>query len=241
MSTEGENMEKGARVRHDRETPQVSLSRLLLYAGPLLWAVMIVFHPNPGGDSQFEGIRGDVDRWLFVHIGQLVLTPLVFLAVWRLLDGLSSTSARISRAALVVWTVFFSAYDTVQGIATGILARHADGLAAQEQAGYAAAIEFIVEDSILAGNYSFVGFVAGASWFVVAIAAAVALHKAGAGKAVVAAASVSIVVAAHTAPAAIGFLALFLAGILRERQRARPAPGAALTSHGDAPTEETSA
>jgi hypothetical protein len=242
MSTEGENMEKGAQVRHDRETPQVSLSRLLFYAGPLLWAVMIVFHPNPGGDSQFEGIRGDVDRWLFVHIGQLVLTPLVFLAVWRLLDGLSSTSARISRAALVVWTVFFSAYDTVQGIATGILARHADGLAAQEQAGYAAAIEFIVEDSILAGNYSFVGFVAGGAWFVVAIAAAVALHKASAGKAVVAAASLSIVVAVHTAPAAIGFLALFIAGVLRERERARSAPGApAVTSHGDAPAQGTSA
>jgi hypothetical protein len=235
-------MEKGTQVRHDRETPQITLSRLLSYAGPLVWAVIIVFHPNPGGDSPFEGIRGDVDRWLFVHIGQLVLTPLVFLAVWRLLDGLNSTSARISRAALVVWTVFFSAYDTVQGIATGILTRHADGLTAEEQAGYAQAIEFIVEDSILAGNYSFVGFVAGASWFVVAIAAAVALHKAGAGKAVVAAAGLSIVVAAHTAPAAIGFLALFVAGALRERERARSGPGApAVTSHRDAPAQETSA
>jgi hypothetical protein len=206
----GRDMDKGAQVGHDRETPQVSLSRLLFYAGPLLWAVMIVFHPNPGGDSQFEGLRGDVDRWLFVHIGQLVLTPFVFLAVWRLLDGLSSTSARISRAALVVWTVFFSAYDTVQGIATG--------------------------------NYSFIGFVAGASWFVVAIAAAVALHRAGAGKAVVAATGLSIVVAAHTAPAAIGFVALFIAGALRERERARSEPGApAMTPHGDAPAQETSA
>ena len=229
-------------MRQDRGTPRVSISRLLSYAGPLLWAVMIVFHPNPGGDSPFEGIRNDVDRWLFIHIGQLILTPFVFLAVWRLLNGLTSTSARISRAALVVWTVFFSAFDTVQGIATGILTRHANGLAAEEQAGYAQAIEFIVEDSALAGNYSVVGFVAGASWLVVAIAAAVALHKAGAGKAVVAAAGLSIVVAAHTAPAAIGFLALFLAGVLRERERARSEPGApALTSQGDAPAEGTSA
>jgi hypothetical protein len=128
--------------------------------------------------------------------------------------------------------VFFSAYDTVQGIATGILTRHADGLAAEEQAGYARAIEFIVEDSLLAGNFSFVGFVAGASWFVVAIAAAVALHKAGAGRAVVAAACLSIVVAAHTAPAAIGFLALFVAGVLREREgrdRLRGRPPCRLT------------
>jgi hypothetical protein len=213
-------------LTEDRETlPRMNFSRLLLYAGPLLWAVLIVFHPNPGGDSPYEGISGDVDRWLVVHIGQLILTPLVFLAVWKLLDGLDSASARISRAALVVWTVFFSAYDSIQGVATGILTRHADGLAAEEQAGFAQAIDFLVNDSLLAGNYSFIGFVAGASWFVVAIAAAVALHKARAGKAVVAAACLSIVVAAHTAPAAIGFLALFVAGVLRERQRTKSVLG----------------
>ena len=53
-----------------------------------------------------------------------------------------------------------------------------------------------------------------------------ALHKAGAGKAVVVAACVSVVVAAHSAPAAIGFVALFLAGVLRERQRTESALGA---------------
>jgi hypothetical protein len=56
---------------------------------------------------------------------------------------------------------------------------------------------------------------------IVAIAAAVALHKAGAGMAVVVAACLSVVVAAHSAPAAIGFVALFLAGVLREHQRTK--------------------
>jgi hypothetical protein len=46
--TRGRPVEKGVQMRHDREAPQTSLSRLLFYAGPLLWAVMIVFHPNPG-------------------------------------------------------------------------------------------------------------------------------------------------------------------------------------------------
>ena len=31
-----------------------SIGRYLVYAGPLLWAVLIVFHPNPGGDSPYE-------------------------------------------------------------------------------------------------------------------------------------------------------------------------------------------
>ena len=209
-----------------RALSETSIGRYLVYAGPLLWAVLIVFHPNPGGDSPYEGITDVVNRWLVVHLGQLILTPLLFLAVWRLLDGLSSAAATISRAALVVWTVFFSAYDSIQGIATGILARWANDLAGAEQAAVAGAIEFVVEDSQLAGNISAIALVAGAAWLTVAIAAAVALHKAGAGKAVVVAACLSVVVAAHSAPAAIGFVALFLAGVLRERQRTESALGA---------------
>jgi hypothetical protein len=88
------------------------------------------------------------------------------------------------------------------------------------------AANIVVEDSQLAGNISAIGLVAGASWLIVAIAAAVALHKAGAGKAVVVATCLSVVVAAHSAPAAIGFVALFLAGVLRERQRTESAFGA---------------
>jgi hypothetical protein len=154
------------------------------------------------------------------------LTPFLFLAVWRLLDGLSSAAATISRAALVVWTVFFSAYDSIQGIATGILIRWANDLEGAEQAAVARAIEFVVEDSQLAGNISAIALVAGAAWLTVAIGAAVALHKAGAGKAIVVAACLSVVVAAHSAPAAIGFVALFLAGVLRERQRTTSPVGA---------------
>jgi hypothetical protein len=200
-----------------------SVGRLLMFTGPLLWAVLILFHPNPGEGGAYEAIKDDVDRWLFVHVGQLILTPFLFFAVWRLLEGLSSAAATVSRAALVVWTVFFSAYDSIQGVATGVLIRHANGLAGEEQAGVARAIDFLVEDSQLAGGVSAVWVVAAASWAVVAIGAAVALHKAGAGKAVVAAACLSIVFAVHVAPAAIGLVALFVAGVLRERQKTKSA------------------
>jgi hypothetical protein len=211
-----------AEMRHDRKArPAMSIGRLLVFAGPLLWAVLILFHPNPGDAGPYQEIKDVVDRWLLVHVGQLILTPLLFFAVWRLLDGLSSAAATVSRAALVVWTVFFSAYDSIQGVATGILIRHANDLAGEEQTAVAGAIDFLVEDSQLAGNVSAVWVVATVAWAVVAIAAAVALHKVGAGKAVVAAACLSIVFAVHVAPAAIGLVALFIAGLLRERQRTK--------------------
>jgi hypothetical protein len=201
---------------------ETDLRRFLWFVGPLAWAVLVLFHPMPGGDSPYEGINDDVDVWLVVHVGQLILTPFLFLAVWRLLDGLSSAAAKVSRCALVVWTVFFSAYDSIQGIATGILVEYANDLSGAEQATIADAIEHIVKDNALAGNVSFVGLVAGAAWLTVAIAAAVALRQAGAGTAIVVAAALSTVFAAHEKPAAIGLLALIVAGVLRERQRAKP-------------------
>lgn len=217
----------GAETGEDRTAfLQTRLGRLLVFAGPLLWAVLVLFHPNPSEASAYAGIRDDVDLWLLVHVGQLALTPLLFLAVWRLLDGLPSATAKVGRAMLVVWTVFFSAYDSVQGVATGILVRHANGLTGDEQAAVAGAIDHLVYDDRLGGNVSVLAFVGQGSWIVVAIAAAVALHKAGAGKAAVAATCLSALFAIHTAPAAAGLLALVAAGILRERQRAQRAPEA---------------
>jgi hypothetical protein len=46
-----------------------------------LWAALILFHPMPGGDSAYEGMKDQVDPFLFVHVGQLILTPFLFLAV----------------------------------------------------------------------------------------------------------------------------------------------------------------
>ena len=224
---------------------EITFGRYLVYAGPLLWAVLILFHPMPDGDSAYQGLKDDVDLWLVVHVGQLILTPFLFLAVWRLLDGLTSVASMVSRSALVVWTAFFSAYDAVQGIATGVLTSHANDLTGDDQTAVAGAIDHLVQDSWLAGNVSALQLVAGAAWLTVAVAAAFALHRAHAGTAVVAATGISVVFAVHVAPAAIGLLALTVAGVFRERQRTRPSSGdRAMTSppaaraggtHGEAP------
>jgi hypothetical protein len=192
----------------------------LIAAGPLLWAVLVLFHPMPGGDNAFEGIDDVVDRWLVVHVGQLILTPFLFLAVWQLLHGLSSTAATISRCGLVVWTVFFSAYDAVQGIATGLLVRHADGYPEEERNAVANALDYLVQDSRLAGDISALQMIAGAAWFAVAIGATFALYQANASTAVVVCAGLSAVFSIHMAPAAIGLLALAGAVILRGREQA---------------------
>lgn len=203
--------------------PRPTVGRLLVFTIPLVWAALLLFHPNPEA-GPFEAIRDVVDRWLFVHVGQLVLTPLLVYAVWRLLDGIPSRAASVSRAAAVVWAAFFTAYDSIQGIATGVLIRYADGdLAGAEQAGVARALDYLVSDSVLAGNISAIGLAGNAAWIAVAIGAAVALHKAGVGKWAVIAACLSTLFVIHTAPAGIGLVALAIAGVLRELRRSESA------------------
>jgi hypothetical protein len=198
----------------------ITAGLLFVLTIPLAWAVLLLFHPNPEG-GPFESVRDVVDRWLVVHVGQLVLTPFLVLVVWRLLDGFDWRAAKVSRGAAVVWAVFFTAYDSIQGIATGLLIRFADrDLTGDEQAGLARGLDYLVSDSLLAGNISAIGLIGNAAWVTVAIGAAVCLHRAGTGKLAVIAACVSVLFVVHTAPAAIGLVALAIAAVLRERQKA---------------------
>ena len=167
------------------------------------------------------------DRWLFVHLAQLVLAPFLAAGVWMLLAGLTSVAANVARAALVVWLVFFSAFDAVAGVATGVLTRHANTLTGNEREGVIAAIDFLFDDSQLAGGgFSVLGNLGHVSWVVVAIASALALHQARARRPVVVATALSVLIASHSGVgAAIGLIALFVAELLRfGRQRPETAP-----------------
>ena len=152
----------GRHARHDHRRPALRRA--------LLWAVLVLFHPNPTETSPFEGIRGRRRPRLVIHVGQLILAPFVFLAVWRLLDGLHSTAATVSRCALVVWAVFFSAYDTVQGNRDG--ATHPPRQRSRRRGAgrRRRGARVLVNDSQLGGNISVLALLGQGSWIVVAIA-----------------------------------------------------------------------
>jgi hypothetical protein len=206
-----------------------------LLAAPLLWLVPAFLHPT--GDP-YEGMADQVDRWIFAHVVQLVLVPFLAAGVWMLLAGLQSVAAIVARVALVVWIVFFSAFDAIAGIGTGVLARHANSLSGEDREGAIAAIDFLYDDSQLAGGgFSILGNLGHFSWVVVAIAAAVALYQARAGRTVVAAAALSVLFASHSGVgAAAGLVALFVAELLTFRERSSEVE----PSRTPGPTLETS-
>ena len=213
----------------NRAGPGFRLAWVVMFGAPLLWAILTVVHPSGEGEISAD-LQDQVGRWLFVHVAQVVLTPFLAFAVWRLLRGIESLAATISRVALVFWMVFFSTYDALAGIATGVLVRQANSVSGEERASFSEAADFLF-DSQISGNVSWFAVVAGVAWVIVALAAAVALRGAGADWLTTVAAALSALFAAHAGYVAmVGLIALLVAAFLWERRRARSgvAPQAAV-------------
>ena len=71
---------------------------------------------------------------LVVHIGMMLFIPPMAAAVYLLLRGVEGSAALVSRIALVPFVVFFSAWETLQGTANGILASELNGRPEGERA-----------------------------------------------------------------------------------------------------------
>src|ERR671917_1999769 len=95
---------------------------------PLLWAILLLFHPGGSGDDIYLDARDVVTRFLVVHIGMMLFIPLMAVVVYLLLRGVEGTAARVSRVAVVPFVVFYSAWEALQGIGVGILVDQVNGL-----------------------------------------------------------------------------------------------------------------
>jgi hypothetical protein len=148
------------------------LRRLVLIGTPLALALLEILHPRPVG----VGENVEQGGWfMWFHIIQLPLIGLMVLAVYLLTEGLEGRAVNVSRWAIGVFAVFFSAYDATAGIATGYALRNAQGLSAEAQAAvYEAVIDMPGLSLIFA--LSIVGTL---GWVVAVISSAIALRRAG--------------------------------------------------------------
>jgi hypothetical protein len=112
------------------ETVASRLSRpaiLFLVGVPLLWALLLLFHPMGEQGTIYLNLRDQVARMLVVHIGMLLFLPLFTIGVFLLLRGVEGTAAWVGRVGAVVFAVFYGAYETLQGIATSALVTEVKG------------------------------------------------------------------------------------------------------------------
>src|ERR671926_631464 len=152
------------------------LRRVVLLGTPLALAILEIFHPDRP-NSASEAVEQGV-WFMWFHFIQVPLIGFIALAVYLLTDGLEGRAVSVSRWAIGVFAVFFSAYDGAAGIGTGYALRNARGLSAEGQA----AVYEVVKDLPLFSLPFGLSIVGTLGWAVAVIAAAIALRRAGASR-----------------------------------------------------------
>ena len=209
----------GSRLRRSDDDSQprpFSPAELTFIVGvPLLWAILLLFHPGGEGDTIYLDVQDDVTRFLVVHVGMMLFIPLMAVVIYLLLRGVEGTAAWVSRIALVPFVVFYSAWEVLQGIGVGILVNELNEF---PQAGLALREDLVQDfaEHVLIGPFSVFGSIGSLGLIVAAIAAGVALYRhAGAPISVPILFAISgLLITVHPPPYGPTGLALFIVAVL---------------------------
>jgi hypothetical protein len=195
-------------------TPRITRNQLPFLIGmPIAWGVLLWFHPNVAADNVYRDLRDDVTIYLIVHVGMLIFIGLIGVALYLVVRDLSGRAATISRLAIGPFVLFYSAWETVIGLATGVLVQHANDSPAGQRPAVSDGIQALGDNAIV-GEMGVVGIVGGLAWVTAVIAAAVAVRHAGAPVLATVLLALSAVVVSHPPPIGPIGLACFAGAVL---------------------------
>jgi hypothetical protein len=197
--------------------------RALAITPPVLFLLVTLLHPLPDWAHIVDSLAPRWTLWMAVHVAQLALVPLLVFSVWMLLDGLTGRLPALARIALVVFAAFYSAFDTIVGLGTGLLVRRVMLLDGAERETAARLAQWFW-DARLDPRWPVVWVIGigTLSWLIAMIATALALRRAGARRRIAVLLIVSGLALAidHPFPTGtIAMLCLMIAVSLRERTR----------------------
>jgi hypothetical protein len=181
---------------------------------PLAWAVLLLFHPGGEGDI-YPALRDDVTPWLVVHVGTMIFIPLMAVAIYLLVQGIENTPARVSRIALAPFALFYTAWEVLLGIGTGVLVQDVNGLPVAERGTGSTLVNDFTEN-ILIRDFGVFNIIGTLSLITAMIAAGIALRQqAGVSVSVPILLGVcGFMIAAHPPPFGPIGLVLFVAAVL---------------------------
>jgi hypothetical protein len=215
------------------DSPRFSRDLLAFLIGvPLAWAVLLLFHPGGDPSDVYGSARDDVTAFLVVHLGMLLFIPLMAAAIYLLLRGIDGTAAKVARIALIPFVIFYSAWETLQGIANGVLIDQVNALPAAERAVGAELVQDFAEHPLVRdlGVFATLGSL---GLIVALIAAGMALRKeTGAPTSVAALLGIAgFLITAHPPPYGPTGLALFIVAVLLLARSQSTGPTRAPVAH----------
>jgi len=203
--------------------------RVLLLAPPLAFAAFEGIHPRP--DVNAQAVMEIATWFATFHAMQLVLIGLVAVSVAILADELGAARAWSTRLGMGVFLIFFSAYDAVAGIATGLAMRTARDLPAAQQEGV---WETVKDWPGLDPPVFAINVVGTLGWVVALIGIALIARRGGAARSewILIGLAGFFLLGGHPFPfGTIAFGCLFIAALLHVRATAEADPAAAARPH----------
>ena len=190
---------------------------------PLLWAILLLFHPTGDGDEFYPVLRDQVTASEVVHVGTLLFVPLLAGVVFLLLRNVEGGAALLSRIALALFALVYTAWEVLIGIGTGILVDQVNALPAGERATGARLVEDFTGSSLIR-TFELIG---GIAWLIAVLAAGIALFRRADARSSVAVVLLLLISAVpltwHVPPFGPAGLALFITAtllVLRSRSMA---------------------
>jgi len=201
-------------ARPDARALGTVLRRTLLLGVPLAVGAISMIHPgsvtNPGHEHE-EGLYAQIgdqaELFIAVHVIQMVLFGLLGLSVWVAIRRLRGVAAQVARWALLPFLVFYTAFDSLVGIGTGVLVREGRQMPAADQ-DVAGGLTNAYGDSLLTGDPNVFALLGSTAWFVALVAAAIAWRRGGASRLTVAALALAGLVFAIGHPAPFGTIGM---------------------------------
>jgi hypothetical protein len=193
---------------------------------PAAWAILLLFHPGGEGTEIYNDLEDKVTAFMVVHLGMLVFIPLFAAAVYLLTRDLEGTAARVSRIGLVLFVIFYGAFEALQGIGVGILVNELNGLPAVDEATREDLVQDFAEHVLIRGGLGVFVTIGSIGLVTAMIAAGVALRgRAGAPLSVpILFGLAGLLISAHPPPFGPSGLALFIIAVflfLRSQATAR--------------------
>lgn len=140
---------------------------------PLVWGILLLFHPTGDSDLYYPIVTDQLTAWLTVHLGTMFLLPLMAGVVWLLLRGVPGTAARIGRLALVPFVLLYTAFEVLVGLGSGLIVDQINSMPAGDVATGSQLLQDFNESALIL-VFSTAGTI---SWIVASVAAGVALMR----------------------------------------------------------------
>jgi hypothetical protein len=162
-----------------------------------------VIHP-----AEIE-VGDETTLYIAIHLVQPFFILLLGWGVWLLVKDLPGRAAQVARVAIVPYAIAYSMFDAIAGVSLGGIVRLANDASAADGA---------VVQRLMDSGTDYVGFVifvaSGLSWFVMALAAAIAVKPIGGlGPTLLMAIGAAIFAVGHPFPPGPIGIALFGLGI----------------------------